>query len=143
MNVATRLTILAACLALCAGAIIMGNPSNNNLATVKDNVRSLGGFDWVGGYQYAAGAPQKPDVKQLETVILLYDPVKSGFQRVEFGSVQIQNDTALVQVFYFSRDGRILPFLYKLVSEKNAWKILSVERMWSVPRSHLLRGLRA
>jgi len=141
MNAATRFTIVAGCLLLCAGAIIVANPSRDKLANVDSQIQVLAGSDWT-GYRFAAGDPQKFDLRQLETAILLHDAIKSGCNRIEFGSIKMEGETALVEVFYFARDERMLPFLYKLVSEKDSWKIVSVERMWSMPRSHLIRALR-
>lgn len=51
--------------------------------------------------------------------------------------------TALAEVMFVSDDGHVLPFLYKLHSERNAWKIINVQRLWYIPRSHLLRAIRA
>jgi len=51
--------------------------------------------------------------------------------------------TALAEVMFVNNDGRVQPFLYKLLPERNSWKIVNVQRMWFVPRSHLLRGVRA
>ena len=141
MNAATRFTIVAGCLLLCAGAIIVANPSRDKLANVDSQIPVLAGSNWI-GYHFAASDPQKSDVMQLETAILLHDTVKSGCNRIEFGSIKMEGGTALVEVFYFARDERMLPFLYKLVPEKDSWKIVSVERMWSMSRSHFLRGLR-
>jgi len=140
MNAATRFTIIAGCLLLCAGAIIVANPSRDKLANVDSQIQVLAGSDWI-GYRFAASDPQKSDLMQLETAILLHDTVKSGCNRIEFGSMKMEGGTALVEVFYFARDERMLPFLYKLVPEKDSWKVVSVERMWSMSRSHPLRGL--
>jgi hypothetical protein len=94
------------------------------------------------GYRCAAGEPQESDLKQIESAILLHNAVKSGYESFEFGTVKIDGESALVPVFYFSRDARVPPHLYKLTSEKQSWKIVSVRRMGFATRPHLLRDLR-
>ena len=51
--------------------------------------------------------------------------------------------SALAKVMFVSNDGRVQPFLYKLLAEHNSWKVVNVQRMWYIPQSHLLRGVRA
>ena len=97
-----------------------------------------------GGYQVAAsGAGPKLTFQQLETIIRRDPVAKSQRGRMEFGSVRMEEGTALAEVMFVSNDGRVLPFLYKLLPERSSWKIVNVQRMWYVPRSHLLRGVRA
>ena len=96
------------------------------------------------GYQFAASrARPKLTFQELETIIRRDPVAKSQRGRMEFGSVQMEEGTALAEVMFVSNDGRVQPFLYKLLPERNSWKIVNVQRMWYVPRSHLLRGVRA
>jgi hypothetical protein len=55
----------------------------------------------------------------------------------------MEQGTAFAEVMFISDDGRVLPLLYKLLPQRNSWKIVNVQRIWYVPRSHLLRGVRA
>ena len=55
----------------------------------------------------------------------------------------MEQGTALAEVMFVSNDGGVLPFLYKLLPERDSWKIVNVQRMWYIPRSRLLRGVRA
>ena len=142
MNLAARFVIVSGCLVLCAGGIALVNPTCYRTATVEDEAEMAGTLVWSDAYQLAAGDVPEFDLKQIETAILLHDTIKSGCNRVEFGAVKIEHGTAQVEVFFFSSDQRMLPFLYKLISENHSWKIVSVERMWSVSRSGVVRGLR-
>jgi hypothetical protein len=90
-----------------------------------------------------ADSTRRPTFKELETIIR-HDPVaKSQHGKIEFGSVRIDRGAWLAEVMFVSDDGHVLPFLYKLHPERNTWKIINVQRLWYVPRSHLLRGIRA
>jgi hypothetical protein len=95
------------------------------------------------GYQYTSSARRKLTFQQLETIIRRDPTTKSQQGRIEFGSVRMEQGTALAEVIFVSSDGGVQPFLYKLFPERNSWKIVNVQRLWYVPRSHLLRGVRA
>jgi hypothetical protein len=92
---------------------------------------------------FAADSSRGPTFKELETIIRRDPTAKSQRGKIEFGSIWIDRETALAEVMFVSDDGRVMPFLYKLHPERNTWKIVNVQRMWYVPRSHLLRGIRA
>ena len=138
MNVATRFTIAASCFLLCLAGIICS--SRQSLAKIDNDDNTRGAIDLAGAYQYAA--QQNLSFSDIETIIRRDPATKSQHGRIEFGSVKMERGTALVQVLFVEADGRVQPFLFKLVSEKNAWKVASAQRMWFVPRSHLLRGVR-
>jgi hypothetical protein len=92
---------------------------------------------------FAADSTPKPTFKELETIIRRDPIAKSQRGKIEFGSVRMDGGAALAEVMFVSDDGHVLPFLYKLHSERNTWKIINVQRLWYIPRSHLLRGIRA
>jgi len=92
---------------------------------------------------FAADSSRKPTLKELERIIRRDPTAKSQHGRIEFGSVRIEQRTALAEVMFVSDQGCVLPFLYKLNPQRNTWKIVNVQRLWYVPRSHLLRGIRA
>jgi hypothetical protein len=79
----------------------------------------------------------------LKAIIRKDPTAKQQRGKIEFGSVHVEQGTALAEVMFISNDGRVLPFLYKLLPQRNSWKIVNVQRIWYVPRSHLLRGVRA
>lgn len=94
------------------------------------------------GYQFAATRTPKLTFQQLEAIIRRDPVARSQRGKLEFGSVRMEQGSALAEVMFVSNDGRVLPFLYKLLPERNSWKIVNVQRMWFVPRSRLLRGIR-
>jgi hypothetical protein len=144
MKIATRFAIIGASALLCAGGVLITNSARETIPSsgVIDDAANAISLD--DGYQFAASRDRpKLTFQQLETIIR-GDPVaKSQHGRVEFGSVRMEEGTALAEVMFVSNDGRVQPFLYKLLPERHSWKIVNVQRMWFVPRSHLLRGVRA
>jgi hypothetical protein len=143
MKTRTRLTIIAISGLLCAGGILIAGltrekfPANSNAESMDPIVNS-------DGYQFAASKAQpKLTFQQLEIIIRRDPTAQAQRGRMEFGSVRMEEGTALAEVMFVSNDGRVLPFLYKLLPERDSWKIVNVQRMWYVPRSRLLRGVRA
>jgi hypothetical protein len=92
---------------------------------------------------FAADSTRKPTFKELETIIRRDPVAKSQRGKIEFGSVRMDRGAAVAEVMFVSDDGHVLPLLYRLHPERNTWKIINVQRLWYVPRSHLLRGIRA
>ena len=144
MKTSTRFTIVAISLLLCAGGIVITHLSRSESSNRGTSSESIDATTSDDGYQFAASrARPKLTFQQLETIIRRDPVAKSQRGRMEFGSVRMEEGTALAEVVFVSNDGRVLPFLYKLLPERNSWKIVNVQRMWYVPRSHLLRGVRA
>jgi len=141
MKTSTRFVILAASMSLCGGGIFI---ANSGLATRETaNVESTETIVAADGYQFAATHTPKLTFQQLETIIR-GDPVaKAQRGRIEFGSVRMEEGSAIAEVMFISNDDRVTPFLYKLRPERDSWKVVNVQRIWYVPRSHLLRGVRA
>jgi hypothetical protein len=141
MNAATRFIVIAACLLVCAGGFVFSHLAHGR-ASISDDAQ-FGATDLGGDYQFAVDASRKPSFKELESVIRCERTAMAAHARIEFGSVKMEHRTAVVEVLFFSPDGKVVPFLYKLAPENNSWKVVSAQRMWFVPRSHLLRGVRA
>jgi hypothetical protein len=144
MNASTRFTIVATSLLLCVGGILIANSSLEKISNSNVGYDSIDGLAATDGYQFAASrARTKLTFQELETIIRRDPVAKSQRGRMEFGSVRMEEGTAMAEVMFVSNDGRVQPFLYKLLPERDSWKIVNVQRMWYVPRSHLLRGVRA
>jgi len=144
MKTGTRFTIIGASLLLCAGGILIATSASEKISSSDVSSESRDGIVATDGYQFAASrARPKLTFQELETIIRRDPVAKSQRGRMEFGSVRMEEGTALAEVMFVSNDGRVQPFLYKLLPERNSWKIVNVQRMWYVPRSHLLRGVRA
>jgi hypothetical protein len=139
MNCLTRSALILFSFSLCAGGVVVSQhsiePTLDSIALDRDNFGTA--------YEKVAGGPQRePAFSDFESIIRRDKTVRSHRGRIEFGSVRMEGTTAVVQVLFFAPDGRMTPFFYTLTSKNNSWKIESVQRIWFVPRSHLLRGLR-
>jgi hypothetical protein len=144
MKASARFTIVATSLLLCAGGIFITNSSRQEISKIGTSPESVDATTSDDGYQFAASsAGPKLTFQELESIIRRDPTAKSQRGRIEFGSVRMEEGTALAEVMFVSNDGRVMPFLYKLLPERKSWKIVNVQRMWYVPRSHLLRGVRA
>ena len=143
MKTRTRLTIVAVSGLLCVAGILIARLTREK-SPANINAESMDAIVTSDGYQVAASKAQpKLTFQQLEIIIRRDPTAQAQRGRIEFGSVRMEEGTALAEVMFVSNDGRILPFLYKLLPERDSWKIVNVQRMWYVPRSHLLRGVRA
>jgi hypothetical protein len=144
MKRAIRVAIVGASLFLCATSVFIANSLPDRNSRENIGYESVDSIDVTDAYQYAAsGARPKLTFQQLETIIRSDPVAKSQRGRMEFGSMRMEQRTALAQVVFVGTDGRVQPFLYKLLRESGSWKIVNVQRMWFMPRSHLLRGVRA
>ena len=137
----TRFAAVAVSIFLCgAGVFIAHSGSEKTSDFVFEPVVPPAAFD---GYQFAVSRTPKLTFQQLETIIRKDPTAKQQHGRIEFGSLRMEQGTALAEVMFVSNSGNVLPFLYKLLPEQNSWKIVNVQRIWYVPRSRLLRGVRA
>jgi hypothetical protein len=144
MKTLTRFAIIGASALLCGGGILIVNSWREGISNGGTRSESIDATTSDDGYRFAAsGARPKLTFQELETIIRRDPVAKSQRGRMEFGSVRMEEGTALAEVVFVSNDGRVQPFLYKLSPERDSWKIVNVQRMWYVPRSHLLRGVRA
>jgi hypothetical protein len=144
MNNITRLGVVGLCGALCAVATIVANSERDQEAGVGDDFQSPGWKQLANGYRRVAGESQQElTFRQVESVVRRHAFATAHYGRIEFGSVDVTGATALVQVLFFARDGEMCPVIYKLAAEHNSWKVVSVQRIWFVPRSRLLRGVKA
>jgi hypothetical protein len=132
---------MAACLIVCAAGFVFAHLAHGRASVSGDD--QLCATDLGGDYQFAVDASRKPSFKELESVIRHEGTAMAAHARIEFGSVKMEEHTAVVEVLFFAPGGKVVPFLYKLAPENNSWKVVSAQRMWFVPRSHLLRGVRA
>jgi hypothetical protein len=144
MKRATRVAIVGASLFLCASSVFIANSLPDRNSRENIGYESVDSIDVTDAYQYAAsGVRPKLTFRQLEAIIRSDPVAKSQRGRMEFSSMRMEQGTALAQVVFVGTDGRVQPFLYKLLRESGSWKIVNVQRMWFMPRSHLLRGVRA
>ena len=113
-------------------------------AVVNRQLADLRADDFSGAYlQASSDVREKFNLSQFATMIRsdCRDLVRA--ERVEFGFVESQGRRAIVQVFFFDKEGQVTPCIYTLVSEGDSWKIESarVSRRW--PQGTRLGGMRS
>lgn len=138
---------------LCGAAFIVSHHARRQtpaplprelFAVVNDQLAAFRAADYPGAYRYAAsGVQQKFTLPQFETMVRRSYGHMAHAQRVEFGRVQVQGGSALVQVFFFARDGSVRTFVYSLTSEGSGWKIDGVDEVAPSPRRQPLAGSHA
>jgi hypothetical protein len=144
MKTSTRLAIIGASAFLCAAGIFISRAGSEIIPNDDFAYRPVTLMSAEEGYQFTSSKSEpKLTFQQLEAIIRKDPTAKEQRGKIEFGSVRMEQGSALAEVMFVRDDGRVLPMLYKLLPQRNSWKIVNVQRMWYVPRSHLLRGVRA
>ena len=144
MKTSTRFAIVGVSAFLCAVGIFVSPTGSDRIASDDFAYRPVASISSDDGYQLTSSKTgPKLTFQQLETIIRKDPTAKQQRGKIEFGSVRMEQGTALAEVMFVSDDGHVLPMLYKLHPQRDSWKIVNVQRMWYVPRSHLLRGVRA
>jgi hypothetical protein len=138
MNTPARLALVFLSFSLCASGVIIAQRSSEWDATMI----AFESDSFVSPYEpVATGSHHELAFSEFESVIRRHSTVKAHHGRIEFGSVKLEGANVVVQVLFFSPDGQMTPFFYTLAPKENTWKVEEVQRIWFVPRSHLLRGL--
>lgn len=141
MNTGTRVTILATSLALCAGGGFTAGLWMHRNPITSSSYATMDLFAVDSGYQLASASALS--FQELESIIRRDPVAKKQRGKVEFGSMRTEQGMIVAQVVFVAPDGRAETFLYKLSPDRDSWKIVNVQRLWFVPRSRLLRGVRA
>lgn len=99
-------------------------------AAVNDQLAAFRAADYPSAYRRAAtGVQQKFTLTEFETMVRRNYAAMTRADRVEFGSVKTQGNSAVVQVFFFGGHGGVRCFLYSLIAEGDGWKIEGVEEV--------------
>ena len=140
MNAPSRSAIILVCLGFCAGGLIA--------TSHETSIRKNGTPEWFtsfspeSSYQFAASDLDKFNFGQLEGIIRADVFSKFPSARVEFGSVKVEHGALTMPVVLFGPNHETQAFLYRLVPDKNSWKIAGAQRLWFVSPTKILHGLR-
>ena len=153
MRLTGKITFIFLSLALCcAGAFVH---HQNTCATVEvrpaelyavvyKHFKAMRAADMATAYrEVSTTVQQSQNIAQFSDSVRAEFPCVLNAVRVEFGSVDVRDDRAGVQVFFTDRHGQITPCVFHLVREPTGWKIDSarVEDRW--PEGRRLGGIRA
>ena len=113
-------------------------------AVVNNQLVALRAANFSQAYQEASsGLQQKFSVEQFTDMIRTDYRGIVRAERVEFGFVETQGRHAIIQVFFFDKDGLVTPCIYTLVNEGESWKIDSARIMRRWPVGARLGGMRS
>ncbi len=93
--------------------------------------------------QVSTGFQEKFNVEAFAELVRSDYPEIRSAERIEFGRVVHDGRRAVVQVFFTMPDGDVIPCVYSLVNEENAWKIDSARVQTRWPAGRRLGGLRS
>jgi hypothetical protein len=83
--------------------------------------------NFAAAYRYATVAFQaKVPPAEFEQMVRSSYAGMMRADRIEFGALRDDGATALLQVLFFSPDGTVLPYVYRLKAEAPGWRIESV-----------------
>ncbi len=153
MNRKTRLLVLALLFAVCLGATLIQRqreqrrasaPSNALYDVVWTQIRAIQAGDTQMAYQHVSTSFQeKFNAESFAEYARTEHPGLTRAERVEFGAVRFDGSRATVQVFFFLPDGDVVRCVYRLVNERDAWKIDGARVLQRLPSGRRLGGMRA
>jgi hypothetical protein len=152
MNRPQRLGLLLIFLSVCVVALLTQrlldarrlHPRPAELyEVVRQTIEAVREADFPRAYdQVSSGFQEKFNIEAFTDQLRQDFPDTRKIERIEFGRVWQRGRQALVHVYFFLPNGDIVPCLYVLIHEENAWKIdaAHVQKRW--PSGRRLGGLR-
>ena len=153
MNARHRIGLLAIFFGICSGAILLQHLLDARrfaaqpaelYEVVRQEIDAVREANFSRAYQQVStGFQEKFNVEEFADLVRSDYPLLHQIERVEFGRIAREGPRALVQVYFFLPNGDIVPCVYRLVNEDNAWKIdaAHVQKRW--PSGRRLGGMRS
>ncbi len=111
---------------------------------IDAQIAAMRSEDYGGAYQYAStGFHRKFDLDQFRVLVRSGYSLLVNSERLEYGTVKVEGNRALVYVFILARNGRVIPCIYNLVRERDSWKIEGARLFPGWPKNRHLGGLEA
>lgn len=148
-----RIGLILLFLATCGGALIVQRTKDARrfaarpaelYEVVRLEIDAVREADFSRAYRHVStGFQEKFNVEEFADLVRSDYPLVQQIERVEFGRVAREGSRALLQVYFFLPNGDIVPCVYRLVNEDNAWKIdaAHVQKRW--PSGRRLGGMRS
>ena len=153
MTRATKLCLLGAVFALCGAAALFqstlerrwqSTPPAELYQIVSHQLAAFRADDYSSAYrEVSMGFQEKFDLEAFAGLARTDYPALLRARRVEFGRTQFRGRNAVVSAYFIMPDGDVIPCIYNLVREDDAWKIDSVHVMPRWPANRRLGGVRA
>ena len=153
MTRSTKLTILAAIFLVCGLAAFVQSridyarhaiPPNELYEVVRRQISAFRAADFVSAYrQVSTSFQERFNMDAFSDLARTEYPGILRAERVEFGAVRFDGRHAIVPVYFFLQDGDVIPCVYSLVNEENAWKIDGARVLKRWPAGRRLGGMRS
>lgn len=151
MNARTKITLLTFFFAICATAAVVTaylqvradeNVKPADLyAVVERQLGDLRGGDFPRAYEYASREFQsRYNMEQFAAMMQAEYPGMMRVTRAQYGQVQTRGRHATIQVFLIGQGGEVMPCVYLMVREGEAWKIDGTRVMDPWPRDMRAEG---
>jgi len=151
MSARAKITLLTFFFAICGTAAVVtaylqaradADVKPADLYAVVD--RQLGDFrhgDFSRAYEYAStGIQERYSVEQYAAMVQADYPRMTRVNRAEYGSVQTSGRHATMEVYLIGDDGAVMPCVYLLVREGEAWRIDGARLMQPWPPNVRMEG---
>ncbi len=153
MTRTTKLTILASVFLLCGGSAYVQKrieqsrqtvPPNALYEVVRKQIEAFRAADFASAYRQASTSYQeRVNMEAFSDHARSENPAAARAERVEFGAVRFDGHHAFVPVYLFLQDGDVIPCVYSLVHEEDAWKIDGARVLKRWPAGRRLGGMRS
>jgi hypothetical protein len=153
MNRGAKLFLLGAVFAMCgAAALFQGaierrwqaTPPSELYRVVSQQLAAFRADDYPGAYrQVSMSFQEKFNLEAFADLARSDYPALLRATRVEFGQTRFNGRNALVSAYFILPEGEIVPCIYMLIREDDAWKIDNVRVLPRWPGNRRLGGVRA
>lgn len=153
MTRTTKIGILAIIVVVCGVAAVVQSridqrrqtiPPNELYEVVRKQIAAVRALDYASAYrQVSTGFQERFNMDAFSDLARTEYPGIARAERVEFGAVHFEGHHAIVPVYFFMPDGDVIPCIYSLVNEDNAWKIDGARVLKRWPAGRRLGGMRS
>jgi hypothetical protein len=111
---------------------------------IDAQIEAMRSEDYGSAYQYAStGFHRKFGIDEFRILVRSGYSLLVDSERLEYGTIKVEGNRALVYVFVLSRNSRVIPCIYSLVRERDSWKIEGARLFSGWPKNRHLGGLEA
>jgi hypothetical protein len=152
MNRATKLCLLGAVFVLCGAAALFqsftehrwqATPPGELYHVVSHQLAAFRADDYSGAYrEVSMGFQEKFNLEAFADLARTDYPTLLRARRVEFGQTHFHGRSAFLSAYFIMPEGDIVPCIYNLIREDDAWKIDSVRVLPRWPANRRLGGMR-
>ena len=153
MTRGAKLFLLGAVFALCAAAAIFQGmldrrwqrtPPAELYQVVSQELAAFRAEDFTSAYrQVSMGFQEKVNIEAFADLARTEYPALLRASRVEFGQARFQGRHAVLYAYFIMPEGDVVPCVYQLIREEDAWKIDNARVLPRWPSNRRLGGLRA